>query len=282
MCDHRDELAVGDLMDGDDAVLEGGGGDQPGEHVQVDLVDGPASAHAVAAYSLLAPLPASAAQRKPAAVERVGRDEERAALRAVAELEAHRALVAQPGAAARCGARPDLAPRTPRARVVLGSASWASGGRIPAHRFERAGPHGAVLAMAAGKRLTPNGVAGGGGAELAAHAADAREAARVELREYVRVERVQLGELGRWHSFGVACGADQQNRGARCNQQILAQLSRAVADVCTQKVGAPSWQRRKELGSRASAVGGDKSDLSQAARALSTAALVGSRARPRA
>ena len=44
-------------------------------------------------------------------------------------------------------------------------------------------------------------------AELAAHAADASEAASGELREYVRVERVQFGELGWWHLGATAAVA---------------------------------------------------------------------------
>ena len=63
----------------------------------------------------------------------------------------------------------------------------------------------AALVEKQSKGLTPDGVAGGGDAKLAAHAADASEAAGVELREYVRVERVQLrerrGRRGRRHGF---------------------------------------------------------------------------------
>ena len=44
-------------------------------------------------------------------------------------------------------------------------------------------------------------------AELAAHAADASEAASGELREYLRVERVQFGELGWWHLGATAAVA---------------------------------------------------------------------------
>ena len=139
------------------------------------------------------------AKREPAAVERVRRDVEIAGLWRVAHVESQRMVTAAPGASA--GRRPctELAPEAPLPPLVHGAARRAAHGPdcTRPHGLEWVGPSRAVRPMAASIRFTPHGIARGSGAELLAHTAHPGEIPVGELRQDMRVERVQFGKVRR-------------------------------------------------------------------------------------